>query len=92
MRHERRTVPRNHSYVPVKNPGKVTRFRLDRGGDRQANAAVYVIVLARMSADKGTRAHVERRLAEVPRRQLAADLVGPAAALAWAERGRQVGR
>ena len=44
--------------------GKVTRFRLDRGGDRQANAALYVIVLARMSADKRTRAYVERRLAE----------------------------
>lgn len=44
--------------------GKVTRWRLDRGGDRQANAALYVIVLARMSADKRTRAYVERRLAE----------------------------
>ena len=44
--------------------GKVTRWRLDRGGDRQANAALYVIVLVRMSADKATRAYVERRLAE----------------------------
>jgi transposase len=44
--------------------GKVTRVRLDRGGDCQANAALYVIVLARMSADKRTRAYVERRLAE----------------------------
>ena len=44
--------------------GKVTRWRLDRGGDRHANAALYVIVLARMSADKRTRAYVERRLAE----------------------------
>jgi transposase len=44
--------------------GKVTRWRLDRGGDRQANAALYVIVLSRMSADKRTRAYVERRLAE----------------------------
>ena len=44
--------------------GKVTRWRLDRGGDRQANAALYVIVLARMSADKATKAYVERRLAE----------------------------
>ncbi len=44
--------------------GKVTRVRLDRGGDRQANAALYIIVLARMSADKATKAYVERRLAE----------------------------
>ena len=44
--------------------GKVTRWRLDRGGDRQANAALYVIVITRMSADKRTRAYVERRLAE----------------------------
>ena len=44
--------------------GKVTRWRLDRGGDRQANAALYVIVLARMSADKATKAYVARRLAE----------------------------
>jgi transposase len=44
--------------------GKVKRWRLDRGGDRQANAALYVIVITRMSADKRTRAYVERRLAE----------------------------
>ena len=44
--------------------GKVTRVRLDRGGDRQANSALWVIVMARMSADKATRAYVERRLAE----------------------------
>jgi transposase len=44
--------------------GKTTRWRLDRGGDRQANAALYVIVITRMGADKRTRAYVERRLAE----------------------------
>jgi transposase len=44
--------------------GKVTRWRLDRGGDRQANAALYIIVITRMGADKRTRAYVERRLAE----------------------------
>ena len=38
----------------------MTRWRLDRGGDRQANAALYVIVITRMSADKRTRAYVER--------------------------------
>jgi Transposase IS116/IS110/IS902 family len=44
--------------------GKVTRVRLDRGGDRQANSALWVIVMAPMSADKATRAYVERRVAE----------------------------
>ena len=44
--------------------GKVVRLRLDRGGDRQANAALYCIVITRMSADKRTKAYVERRLAE----------------------------
>ena len=44
--------------------GKAVRLRLDRGGDRQANAALYCIVITRMSADKRTKAYVERRLAE----------------------------
>jgi len=29
-----------------------TRFRLNRGGDRQANAALHRIVLTRMSSDQ----------------------------------------
>ena len=44
--------------------GKVTRWRLDRGGDRQANSALWVIVITRMGADTRTRAYVERRLDE----------------------------
>ncbi len=47
------------------NSGKVTtRFRLDRGGDRQANAALYRIVLTRMSSDQDTRRYVTRRREE----------------------------
>ena len=41
--------------------GKVTRHRLDRGGDRQANAALWRIVLVRMSREPRTRAYVQRR-------------------------------
>ena len=41
--------------------GKVTRHRLNRGGDRQANAALYRIVLTRMSSDPQTRRYVTRR-------------------------------
>ena len=41
--------------------GKVTRLRLNRGGDRQANAALWHIVITRLSSDPRTRAYVERR-------------------------------
>ncbi len=47
------------------NSGKVTtRFRLNRGGDRQANAALYRIVLTRMSRHQETRTYVARRREE----------------------------
>lgn len=44
--------------------GKVTRWRLNRGGDRQANGALWVVVITRMSSDPRTRLYVQRRLAE----------------------------
>ena len=44
--------------------GKITRYRLNRGGDRQANAALYRIVLTRMSSDPDTRRYVTRRRAQ----------------------------
>ncbi|MDO0938984.1 IS110 family transposase [Streptomyces sp. DG2A-72] len=44
--------------------GKTQRRRLNRGGDRQANSALYTIVLARMRWDTRTRAYVERRVCE----------------------------
>ncbi|HEY1443607.1 MAG TPA: IS110 family transposase [Acidimicrobiales bacterium] len=44
--------------------GKTTRHRLNRGGDRQANHALWRIVFTRMSADPETRAYVERRTKE----------------------------
>jgi len=44
--------------------GKVTRHRLNRGGDRQANSALWSIVITRMGSDPRTRAYVARRLAE----------------------------
>jgi transposase len=44
--------------------GKVTRHRLNRGGDRQANAALWRIVITRMSSDPRTRAYVARRVDE----------------------------
>ena len=41
--------------------GKVTRHRLNPGGDRQANHALWRIVFTRMVSDPATRAYVERR-------------------------------
>ncbi|NKZ09337.1 IS110 family transposase [Actinomadura latina] len=41
--------------------GKTNRHRLNRGGDRQANAALYRIVLCRLRWDPRTRAYAERR-------------------------------
>jgi transposase len=47
------------------NSGKTTgRHRLNRGGDRHANAALYRIVLCRLRYDPATRAYVERRTKE----------------------------
>jgi hypothetical protein len=44
--------------------GKVTRQRLNRGGDRQANSALWRIVRVRMVSEPGTRAYVVRRTEE----------------------------
>ena len=44
--------------------GKITRRRLNPAGDRQANHALWRIVLTRMSFEPRTRAYVERRTLE----------------------------
>jgi transposase len=44
--------------------GKTQRRRLNRGGDRQANSALYTIALARLRSDTRTRDYVARRIAE----------------------------
>ena len=44
--------------------GKTVRFRLDRGGNRKANRALYRIVIVRMRHDEDTRRYVARRVAE----------------------------
>jgi transposase len=49
--------------VPASS-GKTTRHRLNRAGDRQANCALYHIVLVRMRYDQTTRDYVARRTAE----------------------------
>ena len=44
--------------------GKTTRHRLNRGGDRSANNALWTIAMVRMRSDPRTRAYVARRTAE----------------------------
>ena len=44
--------------------GKTRRHRLNRGGNREANHALWRIVITRMSNHPATRAYVERRTAE----------------------------
>jgi transposase len=44
--------------------GKMTRHRLNRGGNRQANHALWRIVFTRMGTEPRTRAYVARRIDE----------------------------
>jgi len=44
--------------------GKTVRHRLNRGGNRQANAALYRVVLVRLRYHQPTKDYVARRLAE----------------------------
>jgi transposase len=44
--------------------GKNERHRLNRGGDRQANSALWHIVLTRMVCDPNTQHYIERRMKE----------------------------
>src|ERR1019366_5491676 len=48
------------SPIPASS-GKTTRHRLNPGGDRQANHALWRIVITRMSSCPPTRAYVARR-------------------------------
>lgn len=49
--------------VPASS-GKTTRYRLNRGGDRQANAALHRAVVTRMHWHEPTQAYVQRRTTE----------------------------
>ncbi|WP_425153285.1 IS110 family transposase [Candidatus Palauibacter sp.] len=44
--------------------GKTRRHRLNRGGNRQANSALHMVVVCRMRTDPRTRAYVARRTRE----------------------------
>ena len=44
--------------------GQVTRYRLNRGGDRQLNRALHTILLVRLRTDPDTRTYMARRTAQ----------------------------
>lgn len=49
--------------VPVSS-GKTHRMRLHRGGDRQANRALHMIIIGRIKTDPNTQAYLAKKLAE----------------------------
>ena len=51
------------SPIPASS-GNTTRYRLNRHGDRQLNAALDVVARVRLAADPDTKAYKQRRLAE----------------------------
>lgn len=51
------------SPVPASS-GKVTRHRLNQGGDRAAKSALHIIAIGRLRTDDRTKAYVARRVSE----------------------------
>lgn len=51
------------SPVPASS-GKVTRHRLNRGGDRAANSALHIIAIGRLRTDPRTKTYVDKRVSE----------------------------
>jgi transposase len=51
------------SPVPASS-GKVTRHRLNRGGERAAKSALHIIAIGRLQTDPRTKTYVAKRIAE----------------------------
>jgi transposase len=56
-------APCGASPIPASS-GRSQRHRLNRGGDRQANSALYTVVLSRLTWDDRTKAYMAKRTAE----------------------------
>jgi transposase len=52
------------SAIPANSGKRQNRHRLNRGGDRQGNAALWRIALVRLSTDQTTRNYLARRVSE----------------------------
>ena len=63
--HNERSFARLCGAAPLDaSSGKQQRHRLSRAGDRQANSALWRIVITRLSYDPNTRGYLQRRCAE----------------------------
>lgn len=52
------------SPVPATSGQNQTRHRLNRGGDRQLNRALYLVAITKQRCDPATRAYITRRVSE----------------------------
>jgi transposase len=64
MRHEKSFASLCGTSPIQASSGKRSRHRLNRGGDRQANAALWRVAIVRMGTDQRTRDYVARRISE----------------------------
>lgn len=63
--HSSSAMARLFGIAPVPaSSGKTNRFRLHRGGDRQANRAIYIVAITRLAHDPATKAYRDRRRAD----------------------------
>ncbi len=64
LRHERSYAALCGSSPVQVSSGKTNRHRLNRGGDRHANSALWRIVIVRMTSHQPTKDYIARRTAE----------------------------
>jgi transposase len=64
LRHERSYAALCGSSLVPASLGKTNRHRLNRGGDRHANSALWRIVIVRMTSHQPTKDYITRRTAE----------------------------
>ncbi len=57
------------SPIPASS-GRITRHRLNRGGDRRLNRVLYVVAVTRAQHDPRTRAYIERRRHQMTDREI----------------------
>jgi len=64
-RYQSHTREKHSPAAPVPaSSGRTHRHRLNRGGDRAANNALYIVVLGRLRYDSRTRVYADRRTKE----------------------------
>ncbi|MGN6609750.1 MAG: transposase, partial [Jatrophihabitans sp.] len=63
--HSEAALARLTGIAPIPaSSGATSRYRLHRGGDRQANRAIHMIVLCRLTCHQPTKTYIARRISE----------------------------